>query len=354
MNRVPLLLVLLCAASGVRAADFCVSTPAEFQAAYTTAKANGEANVIRLRSGTYATPASGLGSASPFDFDYESPGPLVIEGGWSALEAIPCAVQGTDPAATVIDGMQLNRGLRISVGNDNLDITVRNLTFQGGRSLTSVSNDRGAGLALSGSASYVGDIFIERCIVRDNAALLLAGGLYITTGGTVNVRNNLFTGNTAPFAAAVYVLDNTGLLVVVVNNTITGNVATNTTAQAAAMANEGPTNRVITNNILWHNTTAGQTDVLGAQGIYYKNLIETMFGTPQPGSDKNIAVDPDFVGATDFRLMSSSAAMDAGDSSPYGGVSTVDLAGQVRISGPAIDLGAYEADSDRLFRDGFD
>ena len=355
MKRVTLLLALLCAAFGAHAANFCVSTPAEFQTAYASAKANGESNVIRLRSGTYVTPADGLGSASQYDYDYASPGALTIEGGWSALEAIPCGVQSSDPAATIIDGMQVNSGLRISISGAGLDVTVRNLTFRGGRSLTSVLNDRGAGLQVGGSSGYVGDILIERCIFQDNAALLLGGALYITTDGTANVRNNLFTGNTAPRAAAVYVLDNTpGNLVVVVNNTITGNVATTPNTAAAAMNNEGPAPRAIINNILWHNTTAGQSDVIGAEGIYYRNLIETIYGAPQPGSGKNIDVDPEFVSASDLRLLSSSPAMDAGQNSPYGGVSVVDLAGQPRISGPAIDLGAYEADSDRLFRDGFD
>lgn len=354
MNRASLLIAALCTGSGAHAATFCVSTAEEFQAAYATAKANGASNVIRMRTGTFATPSGGLGSTALYD--YESPGSLLVEGGWSALDQTPCALQDSDPASTVIDGMQLNKGLRISVkgGNDSLDITVRNLTLQGGRSLTAVVNDRGAGLEVGGGSSYVGDILFERCIVRDNAASLLGGGLYAVTGGTVNVRNNLFTNNTAPFAAAVYVLDNTGLLVTVENNTIAGNVATNSNAQAAAMANEGAALRAITNNILWHNTTASQTDVLGAEGIYFKNLIEKMTGSPQPGSGKNIGVDPGFIGPADFRLTPVSPAMDAGDNTPYGGVSSVDLAGQARISGPAIDLGAYEADSDRIFRDGFE
>jgi hypothetical protein len=357
VNRRLHLLALFVAPLGVvfdaSAATFCVSTAMEFQTDYAIAKTNGEANVIRLRTGTYATPAGGLGSTTIYDYD--SPGSLVIEGGWSADGQTPCAVQSSDPASTVIDGMQLNKGLRISIGDDdNLDVTVRNLTFQGGRSLIAITDDRGAGLEIAGSASYVGDILVERCIFRDNAAYLLAGGLNVSTDGTANVRNNLFTGNTAPYAAAVYVLDNNGLLVTVENNTIAENVATNVNAQAAAMANEGMASRAITNNILWHNTTASQTDVIGTQGIYFRNLIQRITGTPQPGSSKNIGVDPRFIGAADFRLAPSSPAMDAGDSSPYGGVSTLDLAGAARVSGPAIDLGAYEAFSDRVFRDGFD
>ena len=351
MNRAIVLALLLCVAPGAGAASFCVTTSAEFQSAYATARANNESNTIRLRTGTYATPSGGLGSTAPYDYD--SPGTLVIEGGWQPLEAIPCGVQSSDPGASVIDGMQTNRGLRISVGSDGLDVTIRNLTFQGGRSLAAVTNDRGAGLDLAGSSTYVGDILIERCIFRDNAASLLAGALNVSTSGVVNLRNNLFTGNTAPVAAAVLVLDIDGA-VTIGSNTFTQNVATTSNAQNAAMANDGSAVRVISNNILWHNTSGGQTDVIGDQGIYLNNLIETVTGAMQGGSAGNINADPQFAGASDFRLMTHSPAMDAGDSAPFGGVTTQDLAGQARISGPAIDLGAYEADSDRIFRDGLE
>ena len=133
-------------------------------------------------------------------------------------------------------------------------------------------------------------------------------------------------------------------LVAVVNNTLTGNTATTTGSQTAAMQNDGAGVRVISNNILWHNTTATQAEVRGAEGIYVRNLKETITGAPQAGSAANIVADPLFMGASDFRLTLPSPALDYGDSTPWGGTSDVDLAGQARLSGPSIDLGAYEVD----------
>ena len=99
-------------------------------------------------------------------------------------------------------------------------------------------------------------------------------------------------------------------LVAVVNNTLTGNTATTTGSQTAAMQNDGAGVRVISNNILWHNTTATQAEVRGAEGIYVRNLKETITGAPQAGSAANIVADPLFMGASDFRLTLPSPALD--------------------------------------------
>ncbi|NKI34737.1 hypothetical protein HFP89_06120 [Wenzhouxiangella sp. XN79A] len=66
--------------------------------------------------------------------------------------------------------------------------------------------------------------------------------------------------------------------------------------------------------------------------------------------DPDLFIDP-LVG--DYRLATGAAAIDAGDDLPPGGLGPLDFAGEARIFGPAVDIGAYEA-NDVMFRDGFE
>lgn len=67
-------------------------------------------------------------------------------------------------------------------------------------------------------------------------------------------------------------------------------------------------------------------------------------------NDPGLFIDP-LIG--DYRLAPGSAAINAGDNTPPGGLGPLDLAGRTRVFGPAVDIGAYEAD-DVLFEDGFE
>jgi hypothetical protein len=96
--------------------------------------------------------------------------------------------------------------------------------------------------------------------------------------------------------------------------------------------------------------THGDT-VLVAPGVYFelinfggKNItVASELGPDVTIIDGNISVDPRFVDAAadDYRLASLSPAIDGGnDSAP--GVPPTDLAGNPRIAGAHIDMGAYE------------
>jgi hypothetical protein len=83
----------------------------------------------------------------------------------------------------------------------------------------------------------------------------------------------------------------------------------------------------------------------------------------QPGSNNlgaNLGLpEPLFVSATplltaDFRLRSDSPGIDAGTAMLPFPLTTLDFAGNPRVSGNAVDIGAYELISDRLFANGFE
>jgi hypothetical protein len=66
--------------------------------------------------------------------------------------------------------------------------------------------------------------------------------------------------------------------------------------------------------------------------------------------DATLFVDP-VVG--NFQLALGSAAVDAGTTSPPGGLGMTDLLGAARINGPSVDIGAFEQ-ADTLFKDRFE
>ncbi len=101
---------------------------------------------------------------------------------------------------------------------------------------------------------------------------------------------------------------------------------------------------VLANNIVVGHSDYGMgiEDDLAGSFINHHNLV---FGNaddyfvPGPGT---LTADPQFVGANDFHLQSSSPARQAGDDAAVPADITGDLDGAPRIQGPAVDLGAYE------------
>jgi hypothetical protein len=129
------------------------------------------------------------------------------------------------------------------------------------------------------------------------------------------------------------------------NVTLTGNAAD----YGGAMVNEGSygaSRPTLTNVILWGNAAAAAGAQLynsDADVALAHSLVQG--GCPSGAScDANlIDAAPLFVDATggDYRLLPGSPAIDAGDNSAI--TATTDLAGNARIQGGAVDMGAYES-----------
>lgn len=167
-------------------------------------------------------------------------------------------------------------------------------------------------------------------------------------GGSITARviNNLVRGGQIdvagqPGGIGLNVSQGAGVFTVV-NNTIANGESG---ISVSARLDLGATlSGVLANNIVAGHSGYGMgiADDLAGSFVNHHNLV---FGnaddyfTPGPGT---LTVDPQFVGANDFHLQSSSPARQAGDDAAVPADITGDLDGARRIQGSAVDLGAYE------------
>lgn len=194
--------------NGAEAADFTVSTPAEFQSALTSAQGNGEPDTIHVVAGIYSISTS-LSYATD-----DGDGDLSI----SALDP-------TDPP--LLDGGNVMRMLYIKtdtdndqIGDANITITLQNLVFQNGK-----YSSFGGGLFVQTAEA---DILIKDCRFSGNTADYTGGGAYAkTTSGSVNLINNMFSGNIGDSGGGAYAKTTSGSV------TLTGNRFIDNTATAS-------------------------------------------------------------------------------------------------------------------------
>jgi uncharacterized repeat protein (TIGR01451 family) len=184
--RTRILAVLGCLAAcacstSLLAATFTVTTPAEFQAALTSAAGNGENDVIQVAAGTYNLTATLTFPA--------------VETSQSSLSIVGASA---DAARTILDGQQVVQVMSLEVGGS---VEVRGLTFRNGAALG--VGDHGGGLEVQ---SQAGNIYIENCRFLDNQSHDDGGGLYARTTdlerGNIRLYNVLFERNSAFSVAA--------------------------------------------------------------------------------------------------------------------------------------------------------
>lgn len=241
------------------------------------------------------------------------------------------------------------------------------MRFEGNRFVQGVST------AIDGSNAIDSQLIVANNVFIGNVAHNLEGGGAIRAGGRATIVNNLFLNNRYiqhedpteyPYphgGAGIFYFENGPGALLVANNTFVGNESDGPKGGAVAVWSYENANPIdIVNNIFWNNTvTTGATDVYVGSGqdpdaippalSVQSNLLDTTAAGVAVSALDNIAtlnygvVDPQFVSAAegDYALSGSSPLIDAGISA-VDGLPDVDLAGNVRIFGDAIDLGAYE------------
>ena len=185
--------------------------------------------------------------------------------------------------------------------------------------------------SLAAAIEIVGsdNVLISQNIISNNTSAGCAGGIRCTAS-TIEIVNNAIVNNTGQWGAFSFKNDSNAILT---NNTIANNLSTNSTSYLMFLLNSVP---IITNSIIIDN---GEIHYPGTPEITYSCVTGGFTG------EGNIDEDPLFVGTGDypFSLQDLSPCVNAGTPDTTGlNLPEYDLAGNTRVYGGRIDMGAYE------------
>jgi hypothetical protein len=334
-------------APATHSATFCVADGTALQNALNSANSNSESDTINMQAGTYLAPANG--------FSYHNTGSysLDLEGGWNA----GCITQTPDASLTVLDGQSQSIVLTASdFADPGGDLTIRYVSFLHGTS---------AGGSAALGAVAPGAVRIENCRFRlNNADAATATSGIIHTGtvrGPLYFINNVVANNSALGSDSVLQFDlnvgaSTGVLFYINGNTVADNTYDSAAPISGTVFLRPDALGSLANNILWNNAGVEFLQNITIQPQLLNNDIDVLNVTPAAGSGGNLAVDPQFISATNHHLQATTPLFNAGFAAPPGGSSGYDLDGNLRIAFGAMDIGAYElqTEPDLIFVDGFD
>jgi len=207
-----------------------------------------------------------------------------------------------------------------------------NVTIMGNSGLKS-----GAGMYNDNSSPTLTNV-----IIKNNTAGEYGGGIRNHLSSSPTLVNVLITANQSVRGGGIY--NSNGSNPILTNFTISGNTATHSTEGGGGIYNLD-SSPIIKNGIIWGNLATGSVTVFNeATGstTYSNCLIEA--GVIGAGIVSNS--DPLFVNVAEgnYALLGTSPAINAGNNEFVAGVLS-DLAGNPRIAGNLVDLGAYEYNS---------
>jgi parallel beta-helix repeat protein len=186
--------------------------------------------------------------------------------------------------------------------------------------------------------------------ISGNGAEYEGGGIYAVNQSDANIVQNLITGNRSPGSGSgLYISPPSGTRgALLVNNTIAGNFG----GSSSVFLGGFDAQVQLVNNVMAAATTVPavlcDTTYSSTPPVFDHNDLFNSAGPATQGScsqvvgtSGNISSDPKFVSSGDFHLQGTSPAIDAGNSSAPS-LPATDLDGLPRISGAAVDQGAYE------------
>jgi hypothetical protein len=249
---------------------------------------------------------------------------------------------------------------------------IRDNTISGNTKQPGCSGQNGGGIYVRGAASAQ---IIHNTITNNTTDF--GGGISLFAAGTPTLLNNTISNNNAGYyGGGLYIVNQSDATIV--QNVITGNISTNSGGGLYLLTPSGTRGPVFVNNTVSGNSGAESGFYLSgfdSQVQLFNNVVaaasslpavvcDTSYSSTSPtfdhndlfnsagpatsgscaqvvGANGNISADPRFAATGDYHLQASSPAIDAGNNSAPSLPST-DLDGKPRISGVAVDQGAYE------------
>ena len=216
--------------------------------------------------------------------------------------------------------------------------------YNGGR-LTVTNSTLFGNSAIRGSGIYNGGrLTVTNSTISGNSASSDGGGLYNASSGTITLNNSTVSGNSTSGGGGGLYNASSGTITLN-NSTVSGNSAT---LAGGGIRNERSGGTITLKNSIVANSPSGGdcTRVYGT--ITAQNsLIKAGLTCVTNNLGGNLTGDPDLGTLTGspayYPLNSTSPAIDAGDNALVPPGITTDEAGNPRIQGAAVDMGAYES-----------
>lgn len=243
---------------------------------------------------------------------------------------------GTNP--TVLSGEIGSAGLSdnsfhviFNTGLNNTAI-LDGFVVTGGNASGSGNDDAGGGIR-----SNNGSPIIRNCLFQGNSATF-GGAFYSQNDGNPTLTNCGFLSNTATNSGgAIYVFDDSPALT---NCSFQGNTAP--ANSGGAIGSSGGNAPTLTNCMLFGN--GGANTIRGSQVSATYTLFEANT-TGYSGTTGNLTTSSNpFISATSLELISNALAINAGNPATTTVTlgTAIDLAGNPRVFGARVDMGAYE------------
>ena len=303
-----------------------------------------------LTSGSTITFANGVETVtlnSPIEV---ASGTVTVDGGSSATLTGGALFNVVSGGLTIENITIANTVDAFSASGSDARLTLRNVVFTGN---VASSVAKGVVTATNGSR-----LIIDRLASSSNGNVNTGAIVYVD-GASVQVANSLFANNVAYYAPSVALFNTSGDVVGLYNLTIADNVASCNdetysgkgidSKKGAALFLEEAAGVRVYNTLFYNNEnlSLGAKFDFVAYGTGYGSNYASMdcfyyngsYEVETPGSFRrtNLRSEPTF--GEGYTLVQGSSAIDAGGALSAG---SLDLAGNPRVSGSKVDLGAYE------------
>jgi hypothetical protein len=251
-------------------------------------------------------------------------------GGGGAIFNYDATIRAID--CSFMNNVATNTGGGGAICNLYASFGIRGCNFTGNKATSGF----GGAIFNTSLATLNGLSEMSRCIFKADTAK--AGGAIANYNGTFKIYSSLFVQNRADsVGGAVF---NWNSAPQIINCSLLRNRAA---LNGSGMYNASTANPKISNSILWGNNTGIYNDASSVPVATY-SLIQ---GTPANAAAHNLdgAVDPLFVdtaGVGNYQLQTNSPCINMGRNDSVSSYEITDLAGNARIYGSDIDMGAYE------------